>query len=355
MFQLVFGALSALNQVAVFAGGLVCWGLGGLLLGNAIYWRVHALRVQGEVIGVRRNGSSLNSVYRYLSPAGATIEATSLEGSSSTRGRETGRLVSLWVLPAKPHEVQEAGSHVFTVVGVVLLGAGVVLFWVGARAWRTGPMTWLMAGIFLLHLLLRLRRIGSARDKTLPASGWRRLDALRNGGATADAPPPQRVEELTASPEFRARQARQRAQLSRVAPLLMLAGLAVLALGVYQSRMLLKLEASGTRTAGRVTGLSPSQGSNGAITYYPLVCYVGAGGQTVVFRDPSGTNPSLYRVGQAVTVLYSPDQPARAVIDRGIWNWLPSALLYLFGAAVLAAGLCAWRGRGGDDPLAPPG
>src|SRR5690349_23829833 len=83
MFQLIFSALSAINQLAVFAAGLACWGLGGLLVGNAIYWRLHAVRVQGEVVGVRRNGNCFNSVYRYTSAAGATIEATSLEGSSS--------------------------------------------------------------------------------------------------------------------------------------------------------------------------------------------------------------------------------------------------------------------------------
>ncbi|TLY82843.1 MAG: hypothetical protein E6K42_04240, partial [Gammaproteobacteria bacterium] len=90
MFDLVFSTLTALNQVATFVGALVFWGLGGLLVGNAIYWRRHAVRVQGEVIGVRRNGDCLNSVYRYVSPSGETLEATSLEGSSSVRGKETG-------------------------------------------------------------------------------------------------------------------------------------------------------------------------------------------------------------------------------------------------------------------------
>src|SRR5204862_7546903 len=109
-------------------GALVCWGLAGVLVGNAIYWRRQAARGQGEVVGVRRNGDGLNSVYRYVSAAGETREATSLEGSSSVRGKETGTTVPLWVIPEKPNEVQEAGNHVFTVVGVLLLGAGVALF-----------------------------------------------------------------------------------------------------------------------------------------------------------------------------------------------------------------------------------
>jgi hypothetical protein len=346
MFTLIFSALSALNQVAVFAGGLVCWGLGGLLVGNAIYWRLHAVRVQGEVIGVRRNGNSLNSVYRYTSASGETIEATSLEGSSSVSGRETGRLVPLWVLAEKPNQVQEAGNHIFTVVGAVLLGAGAALFWVGATAWRTGPMTWLVAAALLLHLALKLRGIIAPR---------RALSALRTAAETANSAPPQRIEDVTTLTEFRERQTQQRAQLTRLAPFLVLAGLGVLALGVHQSRVLLRLEASGVRTAGRVTALSPSTDSNGGITYHPQVCYADARGQTVVFRDPTGTNPPLYHVGQSVTVLYAPDEPATAIIDRGVWNWLPSALLYLFGAVCLAGGLAAWRRRAGVEPLTAPG
>jgi hypothetical protein len=351
MLQLIFSTLSAFNQVAAFAGALVFFGLGTLLVGDALHWRLHAERVQGEVIGVRRNGNSLNSVYRYTSAAGATVEATSLEGSSSVHGRETGRLVPLWVMPEKPNEVQEAGNHVFTVVGVALLAVGIALFWFAATAWRTSPMTWVVAGLFVLHLLRRVRSIMAPRDKRLPAWRWRALATLRSNAVITDSAPPQRVEELTALPEFRDRQAQQRAQLARLAPFLVLAGLAVLGLGVYQSRMLLKLEASGIRTAGRVTALSSSTGSDGAVTYHPLVCYVDADGRTVVFRDSTGSNPPLYHVGEAVTVLYPADHSPGAIIDRGVWNWLPAGMLYLFGTILFAAGLAGWRGRPADAPL----
>ncbi|MGN6452149.1 MAG: DUF3592 domain-containing protein [Steroidobacteraceae bacterium] len=349
MFQLVFSALSAINQLAVFAGGLVCWGLGGLLLGNAIYWRLHAVRVQGEVVGVRRNGNCFNSVYRYTSAAGATIEATSLEGSSSVRGRETGRRVPLWVIPEKPDQVQETSSHVFTLVGLVLLGVGVVFFWVAVRSWRTGPMTWIMAAVFGLHLLARLRKVIAPRDKTLPPSGWRALAALRQAARTANAAPSQPIEELTALPEFRDRQIKQQAQLARMAPFLLLAGLALLAFGVYTSRMLLSLETSGIRAPGSVISLSSSSSSNGGTSYYPVVRYRDGAGRSVTFRDSTGTNPPLYHVGEAVTVLYLPSAPGRAIIDRGPWNWLPSLILFVLGGATSLGALAARRARG-DEP-----
>ena len=372
MFDLLASAISAFNQVGVFIGALVCWGFGGLLVGNAVYWRVHALRVQGQVIGVRRDGNCFNSVYRYDSPTGETFEATSREGSNSLRGRETGRVVPLWVIPEKPLEVQEAGDYAMTVIGVVLLGFGVGLFWFAATTWRVGPMTWLMAALFVANLLRKALSTLAPRDKTLPRSGWGALRALvqaaRTGGlikadsaaaagganaaggaggargATSAASPIQRVEDLTSTPEFRQRETDQRRQLGRWAPFLTLAGVALLALGVYQSRALLRLESTGARTAGVVTALSSSRSGDG-VTYYPLVRYSDGAGRRAVFRDSTGTNPPLYRVGDAVTVLYLPGQPDSAVIDRGLWNWLPSAILYLIGGALLASGLAAWRSR----------
>lgn len=352
MFDLAFSTLTALNQVATFVGALIFWGLGGLLVGNAIYWRRHAVRLQGEVIGVRRNGNCLNSVYRYRSPSGETLEATSLEGSSSVRGKETGRMVPLWVIPEKPNEVQEAGNHVFTVVGVLLLGAGVALFWVGVTAWRTGPMTWVVASLAIVHLLQKVRGIIAPKDKALPRSGWRELLAqVRDARAQArNAQPVQRLEELTALPEYRDKEIRQRAQLRRLAPFLLLAGLGCLALGVHQSKGLLRLESSGMRAPGVVSSFSTSRSGN-SVTYYPVVTYTNGADQRVVFKDHTGTNPPLYRVGEAITVLYLPEETASAIIDRGLWNWLPPVILYLLGAGLSALALALLRGR--SEALAP--
>jgi Protein of unknown function (DUF3592) len=375
MFDLFASTLSAVSQLATFAVALVCWGLGALLVGNAVYWRMHAVRVEGEVIGVRRNGNCLNSVYRYDLPSGESCEATSLEGSSSARGRETGTRVPLWVMPEKPHEVQERDNHVFTVIGVVFLGAGLALLFVGIRSWRGGATTWVIASIFVAHMLQKVWSILSPKDKSLPRLGvrqllnWRELlarqmvarvqaaQAQQAGMSrrTQAAAPMQRIEELTSLPEYREKVSRQRANLRRFAPFLLLAGTGLLALGVHQSRALLRLEASGVRVPGTVTSLVSSTSNSGEITYYPRVTYTDGAGRRVVFKDSTGTNPPLYRIGESVTVLYLPADAARAIIDRGAWNWLPSALLYVLGGALFAVGLAGLRTRSAADadPLAP--
>jgi hypothetical protein len=52
MFNFIFSSIQAYTQIGLFLGALVCVGLGGLILGNSLYWRVHALRASGVIIGV---------------------------------------------------------------------------------------------------------------------------------------------------------------------------------------------------------------------------------------------------------------------------------------------------------------
>ena len=192
------------------------------------------------------------------------------------------------------------------------------------------------------------RRVGRLSE-SVSRSGWLAVAELLKAARTAQPSPVQRVEELSTLPEFRDRQIRARAQFARLAPFLLLTGAGSLALGVYESHALLRLEASGVRASGLVTSLIASRGGNGGITYRPVVCYTDNSGRSVVFRDSMGSNPPLYHVGEPVRVLYPPGAPGRAVIDRGVWNWAPSAILYLLGGALVSAGFAAWRRRGADE------
>jgi len=344
MFDLVVGGISAFNQVCVLIGALTCAGLGGLLVGNAIYWRMHALRVQGQLIGVRQNANVFNAVYRYTLPSGETYEATSLEGSSDVSNKQSGARVPLLVIPNKPDQVQEARNHVFTIVGVVLLAVCVGLFYFAVTAWRVGPMTWLVGSLVLAHFATRIMSIVFPKDKSLRPSGLKEFLRSSTSMHLATAPV-QRLEDSPLLADRAAQQTQQRARVRRLAPLLLLAGIGLLALGVQQSRMLVRLEAAGVRTRGVVSSLSSSRDNDGGVVYYPVVTYMDQMGHTTRFRDSSGSNPPGYHVNDAVTVLYSPIAAKSAIIDRGIWNWLPAIILYLFGILLSLLSIALLRRR----------
>ena len=348
MFDIFVGLISAFNQIGVLAGALVCAGLGALLVGNAVYWRLHAVRVQGQVIGVRQSGNILNAVYRYTLPSGETREATSVEGSDSTRGKQTGDVASLLVIPEKPDEVQEARHHVFTIVGVVLLAAGAGLFYYAVTAFHAGTMTWVVGGLFVAHFLERARQIVFPKDKRLQLSAWRQMLAQRQA-AQLGAMPVQRLEDVASLPERRALEDRQRATLRRLAPFLLIAGVGLFALGVHQSRALVRLESFGVRARGVVSSLSSSSSGRDR-SYYPVVTYTDQAGKRIRFRDNTGSNPPMYHVNESVTVLYSASEPGNAIIDRGVWNWLPSAILYALAVLLSLVSIGLLRRKGTEVP-----
>lgn len=349
MFNMLADGLGAFKQVGLLIGALVCAALGAVLLGNALYWQLHAARVQGEVIGIRQRGNMFRSVYRYTLPSGQSAEATSSEGSSSLRGRDTGARCPLLIIPERPGEAHEARSHVWTVVGAALLSAGLWIFHVAITAWRVGPMTFVIGGIFLAHMAVRLWRLVGPAEKRLGMAGsglaaWRAALAQR-GPADIDASPILHSEEIRAAPEWRASEQMRRAMQRRFSPVLLALGLALLALGGYLGRSLVRLESTGLRAPGIVQALVvPNPGSKGA-AYYPEVSFTAADGRRIEFRDSTGSNPPSFHPGEAVTVLYSPGDLGHAVIDRGIMNWLPPVAILLFGTLLFIAGIRSLRTR----------
>ena len=341
MFDVLVSGLGALNQVGLFIAGLVCAGLGGLFVGNAVYWRLHAVRVEGQVIGARQNGSCFNAVYRYTLPSGQSCEGTSNEGSSSVRGKETGTLVPLLVIPEKPNQVLEARTHIFTVIGVLLFAPAAWLFYTAVTAWPIGPMTWAVAAVLVIHFFVRIYKIILPKDKRLTPSAWKDLMSRRSGTGSQTSVRP--IEDIISQPEIRARDEAQRANNRRWAPMLALAGVGLLGLGVYLGFALMQLEATGMRVPGLVRSLELSSTSSESPTYYPQVSFETQDGIVSHFKDHIGRNPPAYHPGDQVTVLYMPNAPARAMIDHGIWNWLPSVAVFLFGAVLSFAGISMMR------------
>ena len=80
MFDLIFSTVSAMTQVAAFRAALTCWGSEGLLVGRAVYWRLHAVRVLGRAEPIARARQLTSALASLIS---AVITGLGL-GSAST-------------------------------------------------------------------------------------------------------------------------------------------------------------------------------------------------------------------------------------------------------------------------------
>ncbi|NOY98920.1 MAG: DUF3592 domain-containing protein [Chloroflexi bacterium] len=73
-------------------------------------------------------------------------------------------------------------------------------------------------------------------------------------------------------------------------------------------------------------------------SYYPVVEFKPPSGETIRFESNFGSRLSRYKVGQAVMVLYDPDDPRQAEIDSTMSQRLMPGMLLLF--SVLSICMC---------------
>jgi hypothetical protein len=342
LFELFASATEAYQQVGLFLGALFCLGLGGLLLGDALYWRLHALRATGTIIGVVASSNTYTPVYRYTLPDGASHEAKSDTGSSSVAGKETGRTVKLLISAHDPTSARPADSYLFDILGFVLLLPGAVFAYIAVAHYPVTKMTWIIAAALILYFVLHGRRILIPKAQRVSLAEWRKQRGL--GAAGLDLAQVKRIEELVPAAQLQQQAAVQRQQMRRWAPFIALFAMGLAALAVWQGMRLAHLEAVGLRAPGEVVSLksewsSGSGSSSGHYTYYPIVRFVTPDNARIEFKDSIGSNPPSHRAGDQVTVLYLAENPrGAAMIDHGLfWNWaIPAAI---FAAAILLAGI----------------
>jgi hypothetical protein len=79
-------------------------------------------------------------------------------------------------------------------------------------------------------------------------------------------------------------------------------------------------------------------------SYQAIVQFTDQQGQTVTYRDAFGFNHPSFQVGR-VRIFYDPQNPQRAMIDRGLKNYLIPAICLGFGGLLILGGLQRLRYR----------
>jgi hypothetical protein len=359
MFELIFGGAQAYQQVGISIAALVCFGLGALIIGNAIYLRLHGLRVTGTIIGVIAQRGMYAPVYRYTAPGGQTREAQSDVSSGTIAGKETGRVVPLLVSPHNPARATQRGlrtvDSIFSALGAVMVLVGVWLGHTAITAYPVTPMTWIMAVCMLIFLGWHLRRSVIPRGKRPSIAEWRKQRNLGDD-ARVDLTRVTPIEEIVSGADMHRLAARQSRQSRMLAPVVAIMAVIFIGVAINQGAAIARLEANGLRADGQVVSLRSETGSGGrGSSYHPIVQYRTEQNAQVEFKDAIGSDPPRYRIGDKVTVLYLVDDPNAAIIDRGaLWNWaIPALLLVAAGLLMwlfIAALRRGWRGAGAGLP-----
>ena len=92
--------------------------------------------------------------------------------------------------------------------------------------------------------------------------------------------------------------------------------------GAYAAYTSWRLDQEGETTTGRVVRLEESDSSEGGCCVYSPVVEFKANGQTYSFEGDNASYPPAYEVGEEVNVIYHPNDPDTAQINKWTERWL---------------------------------
>ena len=92
--------------------------------------------------------------------------------------------------------------------------------------------------------------------------------------------------------------------------------------GAYAAYTSWRLDKEGETTTGRVVRLEESSDSDGGCCVYSPVIEFKVNGQTYSFESGNASYPPAYDVGEEVKVIYHPNDPNTAQINKWTERWL---------------------------------
>jgi hypothetical protein len=328
--------MSAWNQVGFFIGGLIMVAIGGACIADFAYWRIRAERFRGVITGALTDDgkSSTNKtahknlfpVVEYTNIEGRTVTGYSNNGSSILINKIPGREVELLVMADDPETIRIKG-YVGLTFGLIFLIPGFILWGISIFSYKTTIYSFLIAALFLAYIGHKIFK------NILPREEWRTVTEFRKQSREKRQKKRQKMKFLGRDDILQMLRKRDKLLL-QWSPLHIIIVAGLLFGGAYFGKSQYELEMVGLGAVGEVVDMeseynSSSDGSS--YTYYAVVTFQNEHGKKIRFRDNFGSSHPNIKRGDIVDVLYDPDNEDRAIIDRGIWNWLIPVVFFAVG------------------------
>jgi len=318
-FDFIVGSMMAWNQVGLFFGGSLMLAIGGAIIADFIWWRVTAEQFTGKIIGVLWDGKNYFPVIEYTNKIGTIIQANTNSGSSVLSTKYPGRQVKILVKPKDPETARIKG-YVWFILGLIFAVPGLALCGVALTQYEFSLYT-ILIGLGVLGYG------GFKLAKTIkPKEERENVNEFQSRKRKEWQEKREKMQSLSER-EIKERLDKQDKANAKWMPVMMLLSLALFSGGLYLGNKQYQMELVGVLAEGAVIRLesvnNPSSEGN-STTYYPVVRFEDKQGHTMTFQDRVGASYPMNKQGDIVTVLYDPQYPDKAMIDRGLWNWLPA-------------------------------
>lgn len=339
--DLLFDTFQAWQALMFLFAGLASAGAGVLIAAYAVYVRASEQRYPGEIVAVRAEQAKQMywPVVAYRDGEGRRREALANGGSSSIVGNIPRTKVTVFAGTSNPERVIIGRDWwVLLLTAALFIGCGAPFLYIG----------WGQLELNMRTLLVALALLGWAAYKLYPRllplfdPGKGVWQSAREKFAAWRAARQDLVELSDA--QIAAARAAQTKQTAIASPIVLLIGLALLCGGLYWLQSQSAFAVSARSAEGVVIRNETRDDSDGGLMIHAVVAFTDSGSRRITYTDSVGSSIALYKPGDKVTILYDPQNSKRAMIDRGVWNWLLPTLIAALGALLAASGVYGLTG-----------
>lgn len=339
-FDTAFEFAFAYNQICWLAGGLVCFLLGMLCAASVIFEKMTALKVPAKIFAVRskdevlqkNKGSMYYSVFEYINQDGNSVLAESNSGSSSLLHRKLGTDIMLYIDPDMPERATRPGLFLpLFSLGLVVIGAGLIYHALTTYPFNIYSVIILLGIIAFVAFKIHIK-IQSREPQKKKAAGNFKTRKYEEFLEKRRAIP------LLTEEQFAQHWQIHKKQGQNAIPILVLLALASGGGGIYFTKDMLIYTQKGLQATGTVISIESDYNTEQELMHHSVVRFQDRQQRKITFKDKVGSNHPSHRVGDELPVLFIEGDPKKAIIDRGLMNWLlPAGLLSLMGLLLLAA------------------
>ena len=281
------------------------------------------------------------AVFEYKMPNGDRNQIVSDVSSNSLLNKIPGTRITLLMSQKNPENVKRP-SRFMLIFGLIFLMPGIFVMNTALTSFEFNIFTVLMVlaviGFVTYKIWSFVKKIPVAEFK----KGW--SDFKKEGVEVASSySRGDKGERILDKSEIMAR-IKVQARNSMIGGYVMFVIALGLAGGAYFTGIkMLDMTRNGISASGKVVDVksrysSSSGSSSGGYTYHAVVNYTDNNGKSVRFEDSVGSSNPIYKGGDQVQVLYLPDDPQGAIIDRGLMNWGLSGGLAVGALLILLGG-----------------
>ena len=283
-------------------------------------------------------GEMYTNIYRY-EDGGKSYDVIAPSSSSSVVGRIPGTDVSLRV-DRNDFERGSRFSLPWLIISLFFLIPGLVCTALGVMSYDLNVFSLLLTLGFACFIVLKLMKAKKNYDAQYDAA-----DVLERRRVKRERKKKRQV--LLNKQEFASRYVAHMGHAMLGVCITLVLGVGMMGGGYVWAERYDDFQMRAVSVEGRISDLNTwyshtSSSSVRTLMYSPVVTFKTLDGQTMRHDSKRGTNRPTYRVGDTVRVMYDPGNPARAKIDRGIFNNLEPFFVMCFGILFFMLGVRNW-------------